>query len=154
MRVVYLGSGALDAGRRFLRAGEAGLLALAADGGFDTEVRVQLSPNSAHALIGHGVVELLNALPLEGTLGAGAPAVIPPASLEAARAIFYEADRKTYGGEWEFRVGAEGGSDPVEYRLRIENREYQVTLVRLVDLTTRASRHGHAVWLQLEAPTG
>lgn len=152
MRVVYLGSETSDAARRFLWAGEAGLLSLTDDGGFETDVRVQLSPNSAHALIGHGVVDLLNALPLEGTLGSGAPAVVPPAALEAAREIFYEADRKTYGGRWDFPVGREDGPDPVEYRLRIANREYQVTLVRLVDLATRASRYGHAVWLQLGPP--
>jgi hypothetical protein len=149
MRVVYLGPEVQDAGRRFLRAGEAGLLSLAGDGGFETDVRVRLSPNSVHALLGHGVVDLLNRLPLEGTIGAGPPAVVPPAALEAVRDIFYEADRKTYGGTWEFPVGAEGGPDPVEYRLRISNREYQVTLVRLVDLATRASRYGHAIWLQL-----
>jgi len=152
MRVVYLDPEAPAAGRRFLRTGEAGLLSLADDGGFETDVRVQLSSNSVHALIGHGVVDLLNRVPLEGTLGAGAPAVVPPAALDAAREIFYEADRKTYGSTWEFRVGTEDGPDPVEYRIRISNREYQVTLVRLVDLATRASRHGHAVWLQVEPP--
>jgi len=154
MRVVYLGSETPDASRRFLRTGEAGLLTLAAEGGFDTDVRVRISPNSAHAMIGHGVVEELNRLPLDGTLGSGAPAVIPPARLEAARAIFYEADRKTYGGRWEFAVGSDAGSEPTEYRVQIENREYQVTLVRLVDLATRASRYGHAVWLQLDPPNG
>ena len=66
------------------------------------------------------------------------------------RAVFYEADRKTYGGAWEFVVGSDAGPDAAEYRWQIENREYQVTLVRLVDLATRASRYGHAVWLQLE----
>jgi len=154
MRVVYLGTETRDADPRFLRTGEAGLLSLAADGGFDTEVRVGISPNSVHALIGHGVVEELNRLPLEGTLGSGAPAVIPPARLEAARAVFYEADRKTYGGAWEFVVGSDAGPDAAEYRWQIENREYQVTLVRLVDLATRASRYGHAVWLQLDPPNG
>ena len=151
MRVVYLGSETDDAGRRFLWSGEAGLLSLVEDGGVDADVRVQLSANSVHALLGHGVVDRLNRLPLEGTLGSGAPAVIPPAHLDAARAIFYAADQKTYGGRWEFVVGTEEGPDPAEYRLQIENREYQVTLVRLIDLATRASRNGHAVWLEILA---
>jgi hypothetical protein len=149
MRVVYLDPGAHDAPRAPLRRGEAGLLSLAGDGGFDTDVRVQLSPNSVHALFGHGVVDELNRLPLEGTIGEGAPAVIPPAALEDARDLFYQADRKTYGGAWEFVVGRTDGSAPVQYRLRVDNREYQVTLVRLVDLATRASRYGHAVWIEI-----
>ena len=151
MRVVVLeGSDPEGDGRRFLRTGAAGLLRLGGADGFETDERVVLSPNSAHALLGHGVVERLDGLPLEGSLGSGAPAVVPPAVLEDARAILYDADRHTYGGTWEFAIGSEQHPEPVEYRLRIANREYQVTLVRLVDLMTRASRHGHAVWLQLE----
>ncbi len=149
MRVVYLDPEAHDAPRPPLRTGEAGLLSAAGDDQLESEVRLRLSPNSVHALLGHGVVDRLNRLPLEGTIGEGVPAVIPPAALEGARGVFYDADRNTYGGSWEFVVGQGDGPVAVEYRLRIDNREYQVTLVRLADLATQASRHGHAVWIQI-----
>ena len=39
--------------------------------------------------------------------------------------------------------------EPVEYRVRIDNREYQVTLARLRYLVSMASREGHAAWILL-----
>ena len=53
-----------------------------ADGEVELEVRVRISGNSSHALIGHGVIDRLNELDLEGTIGAGAPAMIRPAVVE------------------------------------------------------------------------
>jgi hypothetical protein len=116
---------------------------------------VPLSANSVHALLGHGVVEALNALPLEGRIGGGLDALLPPSSLDAARRILYEADRTTYGGSFEFVV--ESGEqenenepvEPLEHRIRIDNREYQVSLARLQFLCTQASRGGMAVWIRI-----
>ena len=131
------------------RTGSAGFLRMTADGDFETETRLEISGNSTHALIGHGVVDALNDLGLEGTIGGGIPAVIRPTLVEAARSILYEADRKTYGGSWEFVVHREEGDSPVEYRVAVANREYQVSLVRLVDVLNQASRIGEAVWIEI-----
>lgn len=131
------------------RTGAAGLVRLAPDGMFELEERVFISANSAHALLGHGVVARLEALGLEGRIGSGAPAMIRPGQIESARSIFYEADRRTYGGCWEFVVERTRDRPPIEYRVRVENREYQKTLVRLVDVMHRASRHGEAAWIVL-----
>ena len=131
------------------RTGTAGLVQLDAHGDFELEERVQISANSLHALIGHGVVDRLNELALEGRLGTGAPVMVRPALVEEARAVLYEADRNTYGGEWEFVVARESGDPDTEYRVRVVNREYQITLVRVVDVFNRASRYGGAVWLAI-----
>jgi hypothetical protein len=149
MRVVYLKPEEFDDPPPQYRIGEAGLVTLNADGKLEAEARVRLSANSVHALLGHGVVDLLNELPLEGRIGDGVEAVIPPAVLDEARATFYAADRKTYGGSWEFVVHRSDSPDSVEYRVAIDNREYQVSLARLVDLSTMASRQGHAVWIRI-----
>ena len=131
------------------RTGTAGLVHLDERGDFDLEERVQISANSLHALIGHGVVDRLNELALEGSLGTGAPVMIRPSLVEDARSILYDADSQTYGSEWEFVVAREEGKPPTEYCLRVVNREYQITLVRIVDVLNRASRHGAAVWLAI-----
>ena len=75
--------------------------------------------------------------------------MIRPSLVEEARSILYDADSQTYGGEWEFVVAREEGEPPTEYCLRVVNREYQITLVRIVDVLNRASRHGAAVWLAI-----
>ena len=129
------------------RTGAAGLVRLDDEGAFELDERVRISANSLHAMIGHGVVDRLNELEPEGTLGAGAPVLFRPALIEAARSVLYEADRNTYGGRWEFVVAREEGERPREFRVAVRNREYQVTLVRLVDVFQRASRHGEAVWM-------
>ena len=115
----------------------------------EQETRLRISANSVHALIGHGVVAELNALGLEGVLGRGAPVLIRPALVTTARRILYAADRLSYGGQWEFVVAREAGPEPVEYRVAVANREYQKTLVRLVDVLNRASRFGEAAWIEL-----
>ena len=93
-------------------------------------------------MIGHGVVDALNALPIEGRVGDGEDALIPPAVLEDACSLFYEADRKTYGAIYEFVVATRLESELVEYRVRVDNREYQAALSRLTFLTSTASREG------------
>ena len=131
------------------RTGAAGLVRLDAEGAFELEERLQISANSLHAMEGHGVVDRLNELGLEGTLGRGAPVLFRPALVEHARSILYEADRQTYGASYEFVVARQEGARPREYRVAVQNREYQVTLVRLVDVFQRASRHGEAVWVAI-----
>jgi hypothetical protein len=132
-----------------LRTGAAGIVRVGGDGSLEQEVRLRISANSTHALIGHGVVAALNGLDLEGVLGEGAPVLIRPSLVSTARRVLYEADRKTYGGRWEFVVAREAGPAPVEYRVAVVNREYQKTLVRLVDVLNRASRFGEAAWIEL-----
>lgn len=131
------------------RTGAAGLLRLDAQGDFELDERLRISANSAHALIGHGVVEGLNALGPEGTLGEGLPVVFRPALVTAARSLLYAADPTTYGGAFDFVVAVDTGPPPTEFRVAVDNREYQVTLVRLVDVFQRASRRGEAVWITL-----
>ena len=131
------------------RTGEAGRVWMAEGGDVQTDVRVELSANSTHALIGHGVLEELNRLPLDGRLGEGRPVLLPPAVLDQASAVFARADRRTYGGTWEFVAGVAEEPEPIEYRLRIHNREYQVTLARLTYLMTTASRLGYAAWIRI-----
>ena len=146
---IYLAADDFDDPPPPFRTGAAGLVRLDAEGEFELEERVRISANSLHAMVGHGVVDRLNALGLEGTLGSGAPVLFRPALIEDARSVLYAADRQTYGAQYEFVVGREDGTPPTEYRVAVHNREYQVTLVRLVDVFQRASRHGEAVWIAL-----
>ena len=110
-----------------------------------TDTRVRVSANSTHALEGHGVLAELAKLPLEGTLGDGRDVVVPQGALAAAAQVFYDADRNTYGGTWEFVVETAGS---IEFRVKVDNREYQRSLLRLTDLLNLASRQGHAVRLR------
>jgi hypothetical protein len=137
----------LDAPCPPFRSGAGGHVWLGEGGAFERDTRVRISPNTTHALLGHGVVEALNRLPLMGELGNGLETVIPQAELRAAAEILYEGDRKTYGGTWEFEVGFD--TSGTLYRIRIDNREYQSGLLRLTDLLNAASRIGYAVWLRI-----
>jgi hypothetical protein len=108
---------------------------------------VRIGPNSHGALLGHGVIEALNQLPdVEGPIARDVDAVIHPAALAAASRMLYEADRRTYGATYEFVVDRDDGA---EYRVAVDNREYQRTLSRLQYLVSMASRLGHAVWVRL-----
>ena len=131
------------------RAGAAGFVRASSDGGFEMEARLKISGNSTHAMFGHGVIDSLNRLDLEGSIGSGVPAMIRPSLVEDARSILYAADRTTYGGSWEFLVHREEGDPPTEYLVAVANREYQVTLVRLIDVLNAASRVGDAVWIDI-----
>lgn len=131
------------------RTGEAGMVHVDDTGALETRVAVRLGANTVHALLGHGVVDALNALPLQGRIGDALEALIPPSSLETARQILYEADRKTYGGHFDFVVEQGAMPEPVEYRIRIDNREYQSSLARLQFLCTQAAHDGLAVWIRI-----
>jgi hypothetical protein len=147
MRVIYLSPDELDAPPPPYRTGAGGRVWLSERGELETDERVRLSANTVHALEGHGVLEALNRLPLElGRLGGGRDVLVPQSALDDAADILSEADRKTYGASYEFVV-AQG--DGVEWRIRIENREYQRALARLRDLIVAASRQGFAVWLRI-----
>jgi hypothetical protein len=147
VRVVYLQPEQLDAPPPPFRTGAAGRVWLGERGELETDERVRLSANAVAALAGHGVLDALNRLPLEmGRLGEGREVLVPQASLDAAADILTEADRKTYGAVWEFVVGRQDGA---EYRVRVDNREYQRALARLRDLIVAASRQGFAVWLRI-----
>lgn len=151
MRVVYLTESDDVPAAKLLRSGGAGCAWFDGDGAFELDTRVEISANSTHALMGHGVVAELNAMPLEGTLGEECEVLIPPPRLEAVRALLFEADRKTYGAKYEFTVAreTESGTGPVEYRIEIDNREYQSTLSHLTFLMSVASREGLAAWIRL-----
>lgn len=154
MRRVYLQPAEFEDPPAPFRRGEAGLVWLGADETLHTDTRVRLSANATHALEGHGVLDALNELPLEGLLGEGRDVIVPQRALTGVSELLYEADRKTYGGSWEFvltGVGCEGldESESVEYRIRVDNRDYQRNLLRLTDLLALASRRGHAARLRL-----
>lgn len=71
MRTVYLDSKEEAPPPPPYRTGKAGHVFVAEDGTLETDLRVELSANSTHALLGHGVVDELNRLPLDGRLGEG-----------------------------------------------------------------------------------
>jgi hypothetical protein len=93
------------------------------------------------------VLDALNQLPLElGRLGEGRDVLVPQAALDDVADILTDADRKTYGARYEFVVARAEGA---EWRIRIENREYQRALARLRDLVVQAGRQGFAVWFRI-----
>jgi hypothetical protein len=134
----------------FFPCGEAGPVEIRADGEWVTDTVVAIGPNSHCALLRHGVARELQAIPgVEGSVGRGLDALVPPAAAELAARVFYEADRKTYGARYDFLVFASAPPDLVEYRIAIDNREYQQTLSRLQFLATTAARHGHGLRIRI-----
>ncbi len=149
MRIEYLTDDLPPVAAAPLRRGRAGYVRPLADGQFETEPRLQLSANSTHALIGHGVVDALNGLPLQGCLGNGRQVLVSPSQLDPARMLFYEADAMTYGQRHEFVLGRGFDDERVEYRICIDNREYQRTLSGLQYMFRTASVDGVAIWLKI-----
>lgn len=149
MRIVYYEHGA-DGEQPGFRSGEASHVVPLRSGDVELRLLVEIAPNSLHALVEHGVADQLARLPLSvGPLAPGRDAVLRPTALSDSVRILYEADRRTYGRTWEFVVGRAEGAEPVEYRITIDNREYQRTLSRLQYLVTMASRSGYGVRLRL-----
>ena len=147
MRLIYLEPDQFESPPPPFRTGAAGRVWLSEWGELETDERVRLSANTVHALEGHGVLVELNRLPVElGKLGDGRDVLVPHAALDTAADILTEADRKTYGARYEFVVAREHGA---EYRIRIQNREYQRALARMRDLLVAAGRQGFAVWLRI-----
>lgn len=150
IRIVYVDPGGPDAdGSEWLRSGAAGFVWLGDRGDLESDTRIELSANTTHALLGHGVVDALNALELEGRIGGGVEAIVPPAALDPVRSVFVDADRMTYGAEHEFVVAQRDLPDRIEYRIRIDNREFQIALARLTFLASQASREGKAIWIRI-----
>jgi hypothetical protein len=147
MRIVYLEAADFDSPPPPFRSGAGGRVWLSERGELETDERVRISANTVAALEGHGVLVELNRLPLElGKLGEGRQVLVPQAALDDVADVLTEADRKTYGALYEFTVARDAR---VEYRVRIDNREYQRALARLRDLVVAAGRQGYAVWLRI-----
>jgi hypothetical protein len=147
VRVTYLEPEQFDAPPPPFRVGAGGRVWLSERGELETDERVRLSANTVHALEGHGVLGELNRLPLElGKLGEGRQVLVPQAALDDAADVLTEADRKTYGATFEFVVARDAAC---EWRVRVDNREYQRALARLRDLIVAAGRQGFAVWLRI-----
>ena len=128
-------------------SGEAGFVWINEVDEISFDCRFEISSNSLHALQGHGEVNLLNALDLiAGPIGGGREAAVAPGASEEASRIFYAADGMTYGAQHDLRVVE---WKQVDYRIVVDNREYQRTLSRLQFLATTASRHGHGIRLRL-----
>jgi len=127
--------------------GEAGFVWLDEDGDLGSDTQVIIPPNSVHAMKGHGVIDQINGLGLAmGLLGEGGEAVVMPGGVEEVTRVFYDADRMTYGQVHDLYVGT---IDEVEYRIEVNNREYQRTLSRLQFLSGTASRLGRGLRLQI-----
>ena len=94
----------------------------------------------------HGVVAELDELELQGRIASGLEVVLPQETLADAARVLYAADRNTYGRTWEFVIAER---EATEYRVRVDNREYQRSLLRLTDLIALAGRNGHAVRMRL-----
>ena len=124
-------------------SGEAGFVWVNDEGEFASDTQVQVPPNTVHALMGHGVLNELNRLELVlGPVSRGCDAVVAPASVEQAARIFYEADRMTYGAVHDLLVER---IQEIEYRIVVNNREYQRTLSRLQFLSGTAARLGRGL---------
>lgn len=127
--------------------GEAGFVWLDEGGDLTSDTQVIIPPNSVHAMKGHGIVDQINRLGLAmGLLGEGGEAVVMPGTVEEMTRIFYDADRMTYGQVHDLHVDT---IDEVEYRLLVNNREYQRTLSRLQFLSGTASRLGRGIRLKI-----
>lgn len=137
------------------RAGEAGIVDFTLDDPAQARLaRVAIPPNACHALVGLGVVSRLNRLPLEvGPIAHGREAVLFPSALERAIEILYAFENELWNGERDFgsvELTVEPrASEPVEYRLRFDRREFERSLLRLIDLFHAAWRAGRGVRLRL-----
>ena len=137
-------------------SGEAGILDFTLDDAAQARLaRVAIPPNACHALVGLGVVARLNLLPLEvGPIAPGREAVLFPGALERAIEILYALENELWNGSrnygaLELTVGECAGAAPVEYRLRFDRREFERSLLRLIDLLHAAWRAGRGVRLCL-----
>jgi hypothetical protein len=150
VRVVYYDHAATDSHQPGFRSGLADRVRVTDSGDLESAQPVPIPPNSLHALEGHGVLAALGRLPLAvGPVASGREAVLRPKGLDAASRILYEADRDTYGVVHEFVVHESEVPERVQYRIVVDNREYQRTLARLQYLVTLASREGFGVRLRL-----
>ncbi len=156
MTIVYYDPARPAEAQPGFRSGEAGIIDLTLDDAAQARLaRVKIPPNACHALVGLGVVERLNLLPLEvGPIAPGREAVLFPGSLERAIEILYALENELWNGSrdyaaLELTVAAGSDARPVEYRLRFDRREFERSLLRLIDLFHAAWRAGRGVRLVL-----
>ena len=147
-KVIYFDhSSQADRPRPPFTSGQAGFVWLNEKGDLKSDIQVNIPPNSVHALQGHGVLDELNRLGLIlGQLGQGRDAVVSPRDVEEVTRLLYEADRMTYGAIHDLLVETIGD---VEYRIVIDNREYQRTLSRLQFLSGTAASLGRGLCFRL-----
>ena len=140
-RIVYYDHDRPDEPQEGFRTGEAGHVTVAGDGEVAWDRQVPISANSLHAMLHHGVADALAGVDASlSAVGTGRETLVWPSLLERVVRIFYEADRNTYGQRYDVEVGRGPGRPAVQYRLAIDNREYQRTLSQLQFLVTRAAR--------------
>ena len=156
MRVVYFDPEQPVEAQPGFRSGEAGVVDFTlGDEAQARLARVGIPPNACHALVGLGAVARLNLLPLEiGPIAHGHEAVLFPSALERAIEILYALENELWNGSRDYGalelvVGARSGALPVEYRLRFDRREFERSLLRLIDLFHAAWRAGRGVRLSL-----
>ena len=138
------------------RSGEAGIVDFTLDDAAQARLpRVAIPPNACHALVGLGVTSRLNLLPLEiGPIAHGREAVLFPSALEPAIEVLYAFENELWNGERDYTalelvVEAPESDRGVEYRLPFARREFERSLLRLVDLLQAAWRTGRGVRLSL-----
>ena len=138
------------------RAGEAGIIDFTVDDAEQARLaQVAIPPNACHALVALGVVSRLNSLPLEvGPIAHGREAVLFPSALERAIGILYAFENELWTGTCDYAalelVVETPLRDPtIEYRLRFDRREFERSLLRLIDLMHAAWRAGRGVRLLL-----
>jgi hypothetical protein len=154
--IVYYDPGRPVEAQPGFRSGEAGIIDFAVDDAAQARLpRVSIPPNACHALVALGVVSRLNRLPLEiGPIEHGREAVLFPGALERAIEILYAFENELWNGARDYGalelVVAAGSADPpVEYRLRFDRREFERSLLRLIDLLHGAWRAGRGVRILL-----
>jgi hypothetical protein len=149
-RAVYYDHGREASLQPLFPRGEAGSVTVDDGGEWSVVSHVAIGPNSHCALLQHGVAERLNALArIAGVVGSGRDALLSPAGCEDAARIFYDADRKTYGARYDFVARVQELPERIDFRIAIDNREYQRTLSQLQFLTSTAARHGHGLRIRL-----
>ncbi len=148
VRILYYDHNRPEQDQAPFRHGEAGTIWLDGEGLPDSRRRLTIFPNALHALWEHGEVDALRKNGIAG-LEPGIETLIPPGSIDDVAAVFRRADRRTYGARYEFLIGKGSDPEPTEYRLAVNNREYQRALAQLHFLCTSSSREGHGVYLVL-----
>jgi hypothetical protein len=157
MAIVYFDPARPVEAQPGFRSGEAAIVDFTLDDPATASLaRVAIPANAVHGLIGLGVVARLNLLPLEiGPIAPGREAVLFPGALERAIEILYAVENELWNGSRDYAalelvVATEAReAGPVEYRLRFDRREFERSLLRLVDLFHAAWRAGRGVRLAL-----
>ena len=154
MAIVYYDPARPVAAQPGFRAGEAGIIDFTLDDAAQARLaHVAIPPNACHALVALGVTSRLNLLPLEvGPIAHGREAVLFPSALERAIEILYAFENELWSGERDFgsiELVVDALDAATEYRLRFDRREFERSLLRLIDLFHAAWRVGRGVRILL-----